>query len=115
MLEFQLLDSLGTVEAATRIAIEFWFTSSSAWACSSLSLLGPIPWLLSAELFLLWMRARSMSIASASDLPFECIVRVAMPPLFGCALLLPRRHGSSLGARGVACPLQLLKQQYGDL
>ncbi|KAJ7343974.1 hypothetical protein DFH08DRAFT_1081301 [Mycena albidolilacea] len=48
---FQSLDSLGAVEAATRIAIKFWSASSSAWACTYSSLLGPVPWLLSLEAY----------------------------------------------------------------
>ncbi|KAF7356107.1 General substrate transporter [Mycena venus] len=44
---------------------------------------GPVPWLLSAELFPLRMRARGMSITTASDWFFECVVGVATPPLFG--------------------------------
>ncbi|KAK7024826.1 general substrate transporter [Favolaschia claudopus] len=42
---------------------------------------GPIPWLLSAELFPLRMRGKGMSAATASDWLFECIVGVATPSL----------------------------------
>ncbi|KAJ7853327.1 general substrate transporter [Mycena olivaceomarginata] len=43
---------------------------------------GPVPWLLSAELYPLRMRAKGMSINAASDWFFECVVGVATPPLF---------------------------------
>ncbi|KAJ7905909.1 general substrate transporter [Mycena leptocephala] len=43
---------------------------------------GPVPWLLSAELFPLRMRARGMSITTASDWFFECAVGLVTPPLF---------------------------------
>ncbi|KAJ6481078.1 general substrate transporter [Mycena sanguinolenta] len=42
---------------------------------------GPVPSLLSAELYPLRMRARGMSIATASDWFFECVVSIVSPPL----------------------------------
>ncbi|KAF7370087.1 hypothetical protein MSAN_00638700 [Mycena sanguinolenta] len=42
---------------------------------------GPVPCLLSAELYPLRMRARGMSIATASDWFFECVVGITSPPL----------------------------------
>ncbi|KAJ7736582.1 general substrate transporter [Mycena maculata] len=42
---------------------------------------GPVPWLLSAELFPLRMRARGMALTTASDWLFECVVGLATPPL----------------------------------
>ncbi|KAJ7217327.1 general substrate transporter [Mycena pura] len=42
---------------------------------------GPVPWLLSAELFPLRMRARGMSITTACDWFFETVVTVATPAL----------------------------------
>ncbi|KAJ6582323.1 hypothetical protein B0H19DRAFT_1207703 [Mycena capillaripes] len=43
---------------------------------------GPVPWLLSAELFPLRMRAKGMAITTASDWFFECVVGLVTPPLF---------------------------------
>lgn len=43
---------------------------------------GPVPWLLSAELFPLRMRAKGMSITTASDWFFELLINLISPPLF---------------------------------
>ncbi|KAJ7031876.1 general substrate transporter [Mycena alexandri] len=43
---------------------------------------GPVPWLLSAELFPLRMRAKGMALSTASDWFFECVVALASTPLF---------------------------------
>ncbi|KAJ7471616.1 hypothetical protein B0H11DRAFT_1867323 [Mycena galericulata] len=53
---------------------------------------GPVPWLLSAELFPLRMRARGMAITTACDWFFECVVCLATPPLLRA---LPSRGGSA--------------------
>ncbi|KAJ7650930.1 general substrate transporter [Roridomyces roridus] len=42
---------------------------------------GPVPLLLSAELFPLWMRARGMAVSTASDWFFESVMLVSAPPL----------------------------------
>ncbi|CAK5272239.1 unnamed protein product [Mycena citricolor] len=42
---------------------------------------GPVPWLISAELFPLRMRTKGMAIATASDWVFEGVVGIATPPL----------------------------------
>ncbi|KAJ7166845.1 general substrate transporter [Mycena filopes] len=42
---------------------------------------GPVPWLLSAELFPLRMRAKGIALSAASDWFFECAVALASTPL----------------------------------
>ncbi|KAJ7359463.1 general substrate transporter [Mycena albidolilacea] len=52
----------------------YFFFFASTW--------GPVPWLLSAELFPLKVRAKGMAITTVSDWLFEFIVAFATPPLF---------------------------------
>jgi hypothetical protein len=52
----------------------YFFVFASTW--------GPVPWLLSAELFPLKVRAKGMAITTVSDWLFEFIVAFATPILF---------------------------------
>ncbi|KAJ7858533.1 general substrate transporter [Mycena olivaceomarginata] len=52
----------------------YFFFFASTW--------GPVPWLLSAELFPLKVRAKGMAITTVSDWLFEFVVAFATPPLF---------------------------------
>ncbi|KAJ6487861.1 general substrate transporter [Mycena sanguinolenta] len=52
----------------------YFFFFASTW--------GPIPWLLSAEIFPLKVRAKGMALSTMSDWIFEFIVAFATPPLF---------------------------------
>ncbi|KAJ7439368.1 general substrate transporter [Mycena latifolia] len=52
----------------------YFFCFASTW--------GPIPWLLSAELFPLKVRAKGMAITTVSDWLFEFLVAFWTPPLF---------------------------------
>ncbi|KAJ6478071.1 general substrate transporter [Mycena vitilis] len=58
---------------------------------------GPVPWLLSAELFPLRMRARGMALTTASDWLFELLVGLATPPL------LERLHSAYYFLLAAAC------------
>ncbi|KAJ7648661.1 general substrate transporter [Mycena polygramma] len=58
---------------------------------------GPVPWLLSAELFPLRMRARGMALTTASDWLFELLVGLATPPL------LERLHSAYYFVLAAAC------------
>ncbi|KAF7351281.1 General substrate transporter [Mycena sanguinolenta] len=52
----------------------YFFFFASTW--------GPIPWLLSAEIFPLKVRAKGMALSTMSDWIFEFIVAFVTPPLF---------------------------------
>ncbi|KAJ7778238.1 general substrate transporter [Mycena metata] len=84
-----------TVVAILKLYLERWpeevSTTGAAHgvvACMSVYLFvfastwGPIPWLLSAELFPLKVRAKGMAITTVSDWLFEFIVAFITPPLF---------------------------------
>ncbi|KAJ7632879.1 general substrate transporter [Roridomyces roridus] len=67
---------LGLMQHARGIIIGFCvylFIHGGTW--------GPVPLLLSAELFPLWMRARGIAVSTASDWFFESVMLVTAPPL----------------------------------
>ncbi|KAJ6558100.1 hypothetical protein B0H19DRAFT_1149932 [Mycena capillaripes] len=68
------LSLIGGAHGVTIGMSVYLFFFASTW--------GPIPWLLSAELFPLKVRAKGMAITTVSDWLFEFIVAFATPPLF---------------------------------
>ncbi|KAF8217168.1 general substrate transporter [Mycena galopus ATCC 62051] len=70
----RMLSGLGGAQGVFIGMCMYLFVFGATW--------GPVPWLLSAELYPLRMRARGMSLATASDWFFECLVGVITPPLF---------------------------------
>ncbi|KAF7360274.1 General substrate transporter [Mycena venus] len=70
----QQLSVIGGAHGVVAGMSVYFFVFASTW--------GPIPWLLSAELFPLKVRAKGMAVTTVSDWLFEFIVAFATPPLF---------------------------------
>ncbi|KAJ7666094.1 general substrate transporter [Mycena polygramma] len=70
-------DKISVIGGARGVAVAmsvYFFFFACTW--------GPIPWLLSAELFPLKVRAKGMAITTVADWLFEFIAAFATPPLF---------------------------------